>query len=43
MVVVIFQNLSKEFVFGMVDSFDDVFVIAGEIEEATALARRAEF
>jgi hypothetical protein len=42
MVVVILQYLPQELVFSVVYSFDDVLVVSGEIEEATALARRAE-
>jgi len=41
-VVVVLQYLAKEFVFGVVYSFDDVLVVSGEIEEATALARGAK-
>jgi hypothetical protein len=43
MVVVVLQDLPQELVLGMVDGFDDVFVISREIEEAAALARRAKF
>ena len=41
-VVVVLQNLSKELVFGVVNSLDDVLVVAREIEKAAALAWRAE-
>lgn len=42
MVVVLPQDLAEEFVFGVVYSFDDIFVVAREIEEAAAFAWRAE-
>jgi hypothetical protein len=41
-VVVVPQDLAKKLVFGVVYGFDDVLVVAGEIEEAAALAGRAE-
>jgi hypothetical protein len=41
-VVVVLQDLSEELVFGMMDGLDNVLVVAGEIEEAAALAGRAE-
>jgi hypothetical protein len=41
-VVVVLQYLPEELVLGMVDSFDNVLVVAGEIEKAAALAGRAE-
>jgi hypothetical protein len=41
-VVVVFQYLAEEFVFGVVYCFDDVLVVSGEIEEATALAGRTK-
>lgn len=40
--VVVLQDFAEKFVFGVVYSFDDVLVISGEIEKASALARRAE-
>lgn len=42
MVVIVLQDLSKKFVLGVMDGFDDVFIIAGEIEEAATFARRTE-
>jgi hypothetical protein len=42
MVVVILQYLPQELVLGVVNGFDDVLVVSGEIEKAAALARRAE-
>lgn len=41
-VVVVLENLAEELMFGVVDGFDDVLVVAGEIEEAATLAGRAE-
>jgi len=41
-VVVVLQYLPEELVFGVVDGFDDVFVVSREIEEASALARGAK-
>lgn len=41
-VVVVLQDLSEEFVFGMVDRLDDVLIVPGEIEETATLAWRAE-
>lgn len=41
-VVVVFENLAEEFVFSVMDSLDDVLVVAREIEKAAALAWRAE-
>jgi hypothetical protein len=43
MFVVISQNLSETLVFGVMDGFDDVFVVAREIKETATLARRAKF
>ena len=40
--VVVLEYLPKEFMLGVVDGFDDVLVVAGEIEEAATLAGRAE-
>ena len=37
-VVVVLQYLPEEFVFGVVDGLDDVFVVSGEIEEAATLS-----
>jgi len=37
-VVVIFQYFAKKFMFGVMDSLDDVLVVSREIEEATAFA-----
>lgn len=37
--VVFLENLSKKLVLGMVDCFDDILIIAGEVEEAAALSR----
>jgi hypothetical protein len=42
MIVVVLEDLAEELVFGVVDSFDDVLVVAREIEKAAALARGAE-
>ena len=41
MVVVVLEDLAKKLVFGVVDSLDDVLVVAGEVEKAAALAGRA--
>ena len=41
-VVVVLENFSEEFVLGVVDSLDDVFVVPGEIKETATLARRAQ-
>jgi hypothetical protein len=41
-VVVVLEDLAEELVFGVVDSLDDVLVVAGEIEKAATLARRAQ-
>ena len=41
-VVIVFENLAEELVFSVVDCFDNVLVVAGEIEEAATLAWRAE-
>lgn len=43
MAIVLGQNLSEELVFGMVDSLDDILVVARKIEEAATLAGRAQF
>jgi len=37
--VVFLEDFSEEFVFGVVDRFDDVLIIAREVEEAAAFAR----
>jgi hypothetical protein len=37
-VVVVFQYLPEELVFGVVDGLDNVFVVSGEIEEAATLS-----
>lgn len=42
MVVIVFEDIAKEFVFGVMDSFDDVLVIPREVEEATTLAWRSK-
>jgi hypothetical protein len=41
-VVVVFEDLAEELRFAVVHGLDDVFVVAGEVEEAAALAGRAE-
>jgi len=41
-VVVVLEDFAEELVLGVVDGLDDVLVIAGEIEEAAALARGAK-
>jgi hypothetical protein len=41
--VVVLKNLPKEFMLGVMNGFDDVLVVSGEIEKATALTRRAKF
>jgi hypothetical protein len=41
MVVVVLEDFAEELMFSVVDGFDDILVIAGEIEEAAALSRRA--
>jgi hypothetical protein len=41
-VPVVLEDLTQEFVLGVVNSFDDVLVITGEIEKAAALAWGAE-
>lgn len=43
MSVVFRKNLPQEFVFGMVDCFDDVLVVSGKVEEASTLSWRAKF
>ena len=40
--IVFLQYLAEELVFGMVNSLDDVLVVAGKIKEATAFTRRAQ-
>lgn len=40
--VIFRQDLSEELVLGMVDGFDDILVVAREVEEATTFARRTE-
>jgi hypothetical protein len=42
-VVVVLEDLAEKLVFGVVDSLDDVLVVAGEVEKAAALAWRAQF
>lgn len=41
-VVVVLQDFSKELVFGVVNSLDDVLVVSGEIKEAAALSGGTE-
>ena len=40
--IVVLEDLSKELVLGVVDGFDDIFVISGEIEEAATFSRRSK-
>jgi hypothetical protein len=40
--MVVFQNLADEFVFAVVDRFDDEPVVAGEIEEGARFPRGSE-
>jgi len=42
-VVILTQNLSKKLVFGVVYCFDDILVIAREVEEASTFSRRPKF
>ena len=42
-VVVVLEDFAEELVFAVVDGFDDVLVISGEIEEASTLSRGAKF
>lgn len=42
-VIVVSEDFPQEFVLGMVYRLDDVFVVAGEIEEASTFAGRAKF
>lgn len=42
MLVIFWKNLSQQFVFGVVDSLDNVFIVPGEVEEASALSWRAQ-
>ena len=42
-VVVISEDSTKEFMFGVMDCFDDVAVVAGEVEEGTGFSWRTEF
>ena len=42
MVVIVFQYSPEEFVLGVMDGLDDIFIVAGKIEEAATLARRTE-
>jgi hypothetical protein len=42
MVVVILQYFPEEFVFGVVNCFDDVLIISGEIEKAATFAWRTK-
>ena len=41
--VVVAEDHAQPLVLAVMDRFDDVLVVAGEVEEAAALARRAEF
>jgi hypothetical protein len=41
-VVVVLEDVAEEFVFALVDGLDDVFVVAGEVEEAFALSGRTQ-
>lgn len=38
MLVVIRQDLAKQFVFGMMNGLDDIFVVAREVKKAAALS-----
>lgn len=42
MAIVLGEYFPEEFVFGMVDCFDDVLIIAREVEEATTFAGRSK-
>lgn len=41
--VVLREDLAEEFMFGMMDRLDNVLVVSGEVEEAPAFPRGAEF
>jgi hypothetical protein len=41
MFVVLGKDLSEQFVFGVVDGFDDILIIPGKVEKATTLPWRA--
>jgi hypothetical protein len=36
-IIVVLQNLPQKLMLGMVDGFYDIFIVSGEIEEASAL------
>ena len=41
--MVLTEDFAQQFMLGMVDGLDYIFVVSGEIEEAAALARRSKF
>jgi hypothetical protein len=41
--IVFLEDFPEEFVLGMMDGLDDVFIISGEVEETPTLPRRAQF
>lgn len=43
MLVIILKDLPQEFMFAVMDGFDDVFVVSREVEKASAFARGPEF
>lgn len=43
MVVVILQNLSQELMLGMMNRFDDIFVISREVKETSTLSGGSQF
>jgi hypothetical protein len=42
MVVVVLENLAEKFVFGVMNRFDNVLVVSGEIEETATLSGRSK-
>jgi hypothetical protein len=42
MVVVVPEDFAEKFVFGVMNRFDNVLVVSGEIEEAATLSRGTE-
>lgn len=43
MFMILLQNLSQEFVFGVSDRLDNESIISGEIEEGSGFSRGTEF
>lgn len=41
--MVITEDFAQQFMLGMVDGLDYIFIVSGEIEEAAAFARRSKF